>query len=157
MTEPIIFQAEPLTNRLLSEVLEYGKDHLKEVGSFKDMEPNVWEEWYGHVAASGGLRIFTARNGQLVGYAVFFVSPHRHFRDVMQATQDLIYLAPTARRGLTGLIFLRWCDEQLRDEGVELVYQYSSDSHDIGPVLKRIGYDSVQVLWARKLSEGGLN
>lgn len=153
----IVYQNEPLTDELMEDISDYALDHLIETGANFKMKPEVWADWYNAVSKQGNIRIYTARNGKLVGYAVFFVSPHRHHKSVIQATQDLIYLAPEARKGMIGMSFLKWCDDRLRDEGVQIVYQYSSMAHDIGQVLSRMGYINTQALWARNLTDGGKN
>jgi GNAT superfamily N-acetyltransferase len=149
------FRLEGLTDGLFDEIEGLAEAHLGEVAAFRGIEPRANREQYRRAESAGILRVFTARAGVfLVGYAVFQVAEHPHFTGSVQATQDMVYLAPGVRKGWVGTRFLRWCDEQLREEGVEVVHQFSSMRRDIGPVLARIGYEKTQEVWARRLANG---
>jgi hypothetical protein len=153
----VLFQEENLSEELIDEVCKYSNAHLREIGGDAEMEPDVWHEFYYAIEKADNLRIYTARNGKLVGYSVYFVSPHRHHKTVLQATSDLMYMDPTARKGLVGMAFLKWCEEQLKDDGVSVIYHFSSSAKDLSPMLGRMGYNEVQTMWVRKLKDGGTN
>lgn len=149
----IVFAQEKLTAALLEELEPLALQHFKECDPFPELEPDMNPEIYFAADETGKLRIYTARaDGKIVGYAVFVVYPHTHYKDSIQATPDLLYLEPSMRQGFNGIKFLRWMDEQLAAEGVQAVYQMSTMRKDIGAVLSRVGYEPIQVLWARRLA-----
>lgn len=154
MSKALIFAREPFTAELLDEIRPLAMDHFGEIAAFQDIKPAIDDEFYRKAEETGMLRIFTARNGSLIGYAVFFVARHPHFKDSVQATQDLIFLTPNARKGWTGAQFLRWCDTELAKEGVDVVYQFASEKRDIGSLLGFLGYRRDQTLYSRRLPHG---
>jgi hypothetical protein len=99
----------------------------------------------------GTLRTFTARDadGVLTGYCVFFVRHNIHYASSLQASQDVIYIDPE-RRGF-GAEFILWCDQQLKEEGVQAVYHHVKQAHNFGPLLERFGYECVDLIYARRL------
>lgn len=148
----LAFAKEPMSDDLVEEMVPLAARHFNEIASFPDIKPSIDFDFYNGAQSQGVLRIFTARNGALAGYAVFVVAKHPHHSESLQATQDLIFLAPEYRKGDAGLSFLRWCDQQLKDDGVQVVYHSSDLKRDIGPVLERIGYQHIQNVWARRLA-----
>lgn len=145
------FAREFMCPSLSDEIMPLAVEHFKEVDPFTDKKQCTDVRNYEN--ASDLIRIFTARiNGQLVGYAAFIVSKHQHYTDSLQAQQDAIYLSPAARKGPAGIAFMVWCDKALADEGVEIIYQGSSHKRDIGPVLKRLGYEPIETLYARRVT-----
>jgi hypothetical protein len=101
--------------------------------------------------ASPIMRIFTARDdaGELQGYQVFFVMNDPHSRDSVQAVQDILYLCRSAREGLTGYKFIRWCMEQLTD--VDVIHQRIPAKSDVGPVLERMGFELEDLTYSRRV------
>ncbi len=98
------------------------------------------------------MRVYAIREeGALVGYAVFFVRQDIHYRSIKLAQQDLVFVHPE-RRGRFGLKFLRWCEEQLRGEGVNLIMAHTKARTDFGPVFERMGYTLTDNIYYRRLA-----
>jgi GNAT superfamily N-acetyltransferase len=137
------------------EVCELAGEHFYEVAAFDDEVCRPDMAAYAACEASGALRVYTARDkGRLVGYAIYNVTREHHFGDSIRATQDAIYLMPEYRKGSAGYRFVKWCDEQLRADGVDTVYQYEPMTRRIGSIFQRLGYEAIQVLWARRFCDG---
>lgn len=129
--------------------------HWREIAHFQDilLEPD-WD-FYAIMQEHGRLRFYTARDdGRLVGYCVFFVSPNRHYKSSIQAAQDILFLHPEYRSAGNGKALILFCDERLREEGVQAVYQHSKVSHDLGPLLINCGYELVDLVHAKRLDHG---
>lgn len=125
-------------------------EHWKEVALFNDIPLDPDKEAYERMEANGAVRLYTLRDeGQLVGYSVFFIIHHPHYKSSMQAQQDIIYITPEAR-GI-GKQFIKDCDEELRKEGVQVVSQHVKASHNFGPLLERIGYVISDHIYVRRL------
>ena len=84
------------------------EDHWNEVALHKDvvkLEPN-WGQ-YAALEAQNRLVIITAREGELlVGYSVFFLHHHAHYKSCLVASNDVIYLVP-GKRGVVGTRLIR--------------------------------------------------
>lgn len=125
----------------------------QETGFYKDIPLDPDFERYVNTDDSGFLRIFTARNGdgELCGYAIFFVVPHLQFRSSLQASQDVIYLDPECR-GIAGVNFIRWCEDELRKEGVQLLMQHiSCKTEKTLDLFKNLGYEEVEIILGKRL------
>lgn len=144
------FQREA-TPKIFAELKPLLEKHWREVAHFQDipLEPD-WET-YENLDNSGALRTYTVRtlDGVLVGYAIYFVRSNPHYKSSIQASQDILFMDP-AYRGKGGR-FIKWCDEQLKADGVQAVYQHVKAKHNFGPLLERIGYQLVDLIYARRL------
>jgi len=155
MATKVEFARESLTPELWAEAMPLLFAHKGEIAHFADipLEPDV--AMYSAVDAAGALRCFTARrDGALIGYCLFFVRPNPHYASSVQAVQDVLYLDPE-RRGITGYRFVRWCDEQLAAEGVEVVYHHLKAKHDHPALMRALGYEVVDYIYARRLGGFG--
>ena len=146
------YSVEDLASVRASGVEALLERHWREIAHYQDIELNVDWSVYEQAEALGKLRIFTARvDDELVGYAVFFVNHNPHYKDSLQAVQDILFLAPEHRKGRIGFGLLAFADMQLAGEGVQATYHHSKAAHNIGPLLERMGYELVDVIYAKRL------
>lgn len=147
------FQREISSDNLHSEMLPILEKHYHEIAAFHDIKLNPDFDKYKMLDESGGLRVYTARDEfhQLVGYAVFFVAHNPHYRDSLQATQDVIYIEKSQRGAGIGLKFIDWCDGELRKDGCQVVYHHVKQKHNFGPLLESLNYKLVDLIFARRL------
>lgn len=132
------------------------EQHWREIAHFPDIPLDV--DWGGYRAAenAGALRIFTARrDGTLVGYAVHFVRLAPHYRQSLQAVQDVLFVAPEERGGGVGRMLVEHADSALQGEGVVAVFQHVKAAHAraLAPLLQGLGYELVDRVYAKRLDE----
>lgn len=145
------FQRENLLE-IVDEIGPLLHKHWREVAHYQDIELDPDWEGYARAEAAGGLRTFTVReNGQLVGYAIFFVRHNLHYKQSLQASQDVIFLDPAHRGARYGAALISFADGQLRSEGVQAVYHHVKAAHNFGPLLESQGYHLVDLIYARRL------
>lgn len=136
-------------------LIEYGMPlfqmHFSEISANQDipLEPDM--DAYRQIAANGALRVFTIREDgkNIIGYAVFFVKSNAHYKSSIQAVQDILFIRKD-KRGF-GREFVNWCDKQLKDEGVQVVYHHVKLAHNWGHMLEELDYKPVETIYARRL------
>lgn len=144
------FQRERLTSGLIRELGPLLLSHYKEIARFKDIELEPDFNEYQALDDIGVLRIFTARKaGNLVGYAVYFVRSNPHYKSSLQAVQDILFIHPKHRG--TGGKLIRYCDDELRKVGVQVVYHHVKKKHNFGPMLERMGYELIDLIYGKRL------
>lgn len=122
-------------------------EHWPEVGHYRDIPIEMnWE----HYLRLTHLRTYVAVEGsELLGYAIFFVSPHLHYRHTIVAQQDILYVRPK-HRGF-GREFILWCDDQLRILGAVTVFHHLKPWFDWGPMAESLGYEFAEKIYSRRL------
>lgn len=148
----ITFAHEAYSQDLLDEMLPLLAAHYDEIALYQDIPLSPAKEIYRIADRDGLLRIYTARyEGTLVGYEVFFIYNHPHYSTALEAVQDVLFLAPDMRHGLIGYRFIKWCDEQLEQEKVQVIFRYVSNKHDYSSLLKRLGFVQHDVVYSRRI------
>lgn len=146
------FSREVFTPKLYGEMWPIFEAHYDEIAHHKDipLEPDTL--YYDTMEKTGHLRVFCVRKeGKLVGYEVVTVGMNPHYSNSKQAKQDILFLNKDLRGGTNGFRFIKWCDEQLKNEGVQVVYHHVKKAHNFGPVLQRMGYELVDLIYGRRL------
>lgn len=132
-------------------------EHWEEVGHYRDIP--IAMEWskYEMLQQAEKLRIYTVRDFLnesytetiLQGYAFFLVDKHLHYKDTLVANQDILYVRKPYR-GI-GKLFLAWCDEQLKVEGVVTVTHHAKPWFNYGQLFEKLGYEKAETIWTRRL------
>lgn len=137
MASPLVFATEPACS-VLADAQALFDAHWREVGQAQPLKPAT--QRYLAMERSGGLLACTARrDGDLVGYAVFFMLYHWHYHDWFVAQNDIIFLRSDARRGTAALRLMDFAKEQLKDRGVQKIYWHVKRAHDWTKLLERRG------------------
>lgn len=138
----VVQEAQPLLLAHYAE-LTLRKDVVK-------LDP-MWQE-YRLLEQLGRFVIFTARDdGQLVGYAAYFLNKHLHYSALMVAQNDVLFLHPDKRRGTTALRFLDYAEDQLKAMGAQKLVYHIKFSLDWRPILHRKGYADEEVMVSKLL------
>ncbi len=147
------FQAERI-ELLWPELIPLAKAHAYEVAHYKDiaMLPDFMA--YEQAENAGKLRVFTARhNGKLVGYCIHSCGPAAHYAGSTQAIEDVIYLDPQFRKCGAGRDLVRFVDERLKTERVQVVLRHvkAKPELDYSRMLEVEGYELVDRIYAKRL------
>lgn len=148
MKKSVTFQEETFAE-YIEDAMPLLEENCKETNLF-GMELDLNKGLYEAAHSGGWLRIFTIRAEQeLVGYCAYFVFTHSHHKTSRHAKQDVIFI----KRGHRGrcLSFLAYCDQELKNEGVEFIQQSVPVMNDWSPVLKRLGYTKIEEIYIRGL------
>lgn len=130
------------------------KRHWQEIAHYLDIPYAPRWDQYELLEANGALRIFTARlDGQLVGYCVFVLAMSIHYGSSLEANEDVLFLAPEHRKGLVGAKLIKFSDELLKAEGVQVVSRHVKFAHDHAPLLERFGYEPVDKILKKRLDK----
>ena len=83
--------------------------HYKEISHYQDIKLDPDHSKYLSCEERGTLRVYLAKDGfEVIGYCVFFVDHNMHYKDSLQAIQDVVYIDKN-KRGF-GRKFIAWCD-----------------------------------------------
>jgi len=148
----MVFRPEKFID-IITEVMPLLVAHYHEISANQDIPLEIDQLKYQQMCDAGVLKIFTARcaDGRIIGYAAYFVNSNAHYKSSLQASQDVIYI-DAAQRGF-GAKFIQYCDDQLRDLGVQVVYHHVKVAHNWGHMLERMGYKHVEHIYSKRLDK----
>ena len=127
------------------------RSHYKEISAYQDIELKPDWDKYLQMEREQKLTCFVARKGgdKVIGYAIFFVQFNMHYRESLQAVQDIIYI-DKEERGF-GSDFIQWMDKELKSDGVQVVYHHVKCKHDWGKALESLGYNHIEKMYGKRL------
>lgn len=148
----VAFQREMLFE-VAREVDDLLQLHFCELAKNQDrirLKPD-WER-YRQMESEGSLLVFSARDSEkLVGYAAFFVCAHPHYTDLRLVSNDVLFLENSYRVGRTGVKFIRYCEERIRDLYASnfSITWHAKENTDLHRMLPRMGYGVQDIIFSR--------
>lgn len=147
----ITLQAELLCE-VVGEVDGLLQEHYRELAKNQDrvkLAPD-WER-YAALEAAGSFLVYTARDdGELVGYAAFFSSPHPHYTGLRLVSNDVLFLTQTHRVGRTGVKLIRFCETQIAAlYGQDFcITWHAKENTSLAGMLGRMGYGVQDIVFS---------
>ena len=129
--------------------------HYDEIALHKEVIP-LDPDWnrYDLLEAAQDLACITARDdGKMIGYSVFFLQNHIHYKSTRMAFNDVLYLHPDYRKGRTGIKLIQHSEDHLKWLGIKKVVWHIKKANDFSPILQRMGYGSEEVVMAKILGD----
>ncbi len=149
---PIVFAQEPFA-LIVAGLKTLTVRHWEEIAHNKELiklDPD-WEK-YQNLGDMGIAHFTSARkNNELVGYQIYFVMPHMHYKSSLTAISDVLFLAPEVRKGRTGIKLIQFAEKNLKAIGVQRVLQNVKLSNDWGTILEVLGYKPFERIYAKLL------
>lgn len=109
------------------EIQKLFENHYEELSVTKQYKLNPDYEVY--LQNSGRIRVILCKDDDaIIGYIVFFVAPHLHYKDCLMAIEDIYYLKPEYRKGTVGIKMFKYAEKHLKSLGINLV-KYSTKTH----------------------------
>lgn len=146
----VSFQQEFLC-QVKDECIPLIERHWEEIAINKDrikLNPD-WDA-YDLLEDSGRLTIFTARSSEkLVGYLVVLLGNNIHYKDHVFASNDIIYLHPDYRKGMTGVKLIKFAEKYLKKDGVSVMVMNTKVHSPFDIILERLGFTPTERLYSK--------
>jgi GNAT superfamily N-acetyltransferase len=125
-------------------------EHYDELCVTKDFPLMPDYEAYGRLHVAKMLRCITVReDNELIGYAIFIVYPHLHYRTCLTAFEDIYFLKKEYRKGRLGLRMFQFAEQVLKDEGVDRIVMHTKIHMDNSSLFEYLGYKMTDKLYTK--------
>lgn len=140
------FAVEPF-GRVYREAQHLMRLHWQEIAKNKTLlriNPDLEK----YMAGGKNLVTVTARDDKtLVGYFLWALVPHPHYKHVKVAEEDLHYLHPEWRRGLAGYLFMKAACAAAAEAGAQLIVVREKIGHEHPAILKRLKFSPTDIVY----------
>lgn len=92
-------------------------------------------------------------NEELVGYGIFFLESHIHYKENLFARNDILFLRPDHRQGRLGITLIKECEQMLKSLNVSKVFWHVKQQRDFRVLLHRMGYKDEDIIVGKALKE----
>jgi GNAT superfamily N-acetyltransferase len=129
-------------------------EHYDELCVTKDFPLMPDYEAYGRLHVAGMLRCITVRDdNELIGYAIFIVHPHLHYRSCITAFEDIYFLKKEHRKGRVGIRLFQFAEDVLKKEGVHRIIMHTKIHMDNTHLFEYLGYKLTDKLFTKILEK----
>ncbi len=148
----LVYASESLDS-VKSDIRPLLERQWEELAVFKDIPLDPDWAVYHAIDGAGNLAIFTARaGGVLIGYAVYFVRRHHHYR-VVYAQNDIFWVDSDYRQSHVGSELLKFAEGQLAERGVGFVHTGTKTKHPLlAKLLLANGHEPFEQTFVKRLS-----
>lgn len=106
----------------------------------------MWGE-YAKLEQAGMFVVCTTRDdGKLIGYAAFFLTKHMHYEGLTVASNDVLFLHPGHRQGMTGVRLIKFSEAHMQSLGAHKITWHAKHNTPLAPILERMGYASEETM-----------
>jgi GNAT superfamily N-acetyltransferase len=127
-------------------------EHYEELCVTKEypVEPDI--EAYKALAAAKMLRTITCRaDGELVGYIIFLVNRHMHYKSCVTAFEDLYFVRKDYRKGRVGIKLFQYAEKVLKQFGVNRIVMHTKVHLDNSRLFEYLGYKWTDKVFTKML------
>jgi hypothetical protein len=125
-------------------------DHYDEIETLKDFPLDPDYDTFEAIYRAGKMVYITAKDeGKLVGYMVFFITPHMHSKNCLTAHEDIYFLMPEYRKGRNGIKMFKLAEDYLKSIGVDLIISATKIKFDYSSLFKYLGYKPIDKVFTK--------
>lgn len=89
-------------------------------------------------------------NARVLGYSVFLVDRHLHYKGMVVAMNDLLYLHPDHRGGMTGVRLIRESERQCKHQGAKKILWHAKEETMLHTLLRfGMRYETEEIILAK--------
>ena len=107
---------------------------------------------YRRLAEAGMLRCITVRaDEEVIGYAIFIIQPHLHYRTCKTAFEDIYFIRTEYRKGKIGIRLFQYAEQVLKGIGVQRIIMHTKVHLDHSRLFEYLGYKWTDKLFTKIL------
>jgi GNAT superfamily N-acetyltransferase len=115
--------------------------HYEELSVTKEYELEPDYAHYENIAKAGLLRTITVRaDNELIGYIIFCVHGHLHYKSCMTAFEDIYFVKKEYRKGRVGIRLFQYAEKVLKERGVNRIILSTKVHLDNSKLFEYLGY-----------------
>lgn len=148
MTQIVYEDVPPLD--FLGEMEAIFPEHYEELCVTKDFPMAPDYDAYKRLVDAGFIRVITVRaDKELIGYIIFIIQPHLHYKTCLTAFEDLYYLKKEYRLGRIGIRMFKYAEDVLKRIGVNRIIMHTKVHQDNSKLFEYLGYKNTDKLFTK--------
>lgn len=130
-----------------------GREHYEEIALNKTLMQYAPDTARYQVLEDQGMLLCVGvfDNGTLVGYSANIIVHHLHYKDLLMASNDMIFIAKSHRHGRAGLQLIKATRELCRARGAQLMMWHAKENTALAQLLPRLGCRVQDIIFSEDL------
>lgn len=129
------------------------EDHWEEVARNKELmvlNPDI--EKYRALEKVGKLVcVFAYYNDEIVGYSANILDNHLHYKDLVVAYNDVIYIPQEHRNISLGSILIKTTEKVCKEHGANLMFWHAKENTALSSILPHMGAKVQEIVFSKEL------
>jgi len=151
MTQLLYEDTDPF--KFLTELEPLFPLHYDELCVTKDFPLDPDYEAYKRLSSTGMLRCITCRaDGELIGYIIFMIQPHLHYKACKTAFEDVYFVKKKYRLGRVGIRLFQYAESVLKGIGVNRIIMHTKIHMDNSRLFEYLDYKMTDKVFTKILS-----
>jgi len=148
------YQIESFTE-CLEELQDLFEIHYQEIGNDpKNIRLNPDYDTYFHLEDIGQLHLVTVRDDdKIVGYYLSVINPLLHFKHILNAYNDAIFICKDYRKGSIAYKMIRFAIEDLEGLGVNQITLHTKIKQPFDKLCEKLGMTCIERHYTKTLGE----
>lgn len=145
----ITYQVEAYSDCIEEMKLHYD-DHYNELSVTKDFKLDPNYEAYFSLEKNNLLKVITCRkDGTLIGYIIFVITPHLHYKSMITAAEDIYYLTKAERKGRVGIKLFQYAEQYLKSIGINRIIFTTKVHLDNSRIFEYLDYKYIEKVYSK--------
>ena len=150
----ITYQTEGFKD-CLPELKDLFEDHYQEIGNDpENIKLNPDYDTYFELERLGKVHLVTVRyNNKIVGYNLSLLAPLLHFKHILNAHNDAIYVDKEYRKGTVGYRLIKFTMVSLKNLGVDCITIHTKTKQPFDRLCEKLGMTLVERNYIKYLGD----
>ena len=136
----------------LEELKDIYPEHYEELAVSKEFPLEMDYETYDALNKNGRICMITARkDSELIGYIIFILSRHLHYKSCLMAHEDIYYLRKPYRKGRIGIKLFQYAEQAMREKKIDRIVYGTKVYLDNSKLFEYLGYRFYEKLYTKLL------
>ena len=149
----ITFKVEDFAD-VMEELKPMFEEHWHEVAVYQDkidLSPDY--DKYCGLPDDSLVTVIAREEGKAVGYSIYFVSPHIHYKDHLYAVNDIVFVDPEYRHGKTAPDMLDYAEAYLVELGCSVVTMHMKKHIPFESLMDYLEYDRIETIYTKYIGK----
>jgi GNAT superfamily N-acetyltransferase len=126
--------------------------HYEELCVIKEYKLEPDYDAYKRLAEAKMLRCITCRNDEeLIGYIIFTITPHLHYKSCITAYEDIYFIKKEYRKGRIGIKLFQYAEKVLKERGINRIVMHTKVHLDNSKLFEYLDYKFTDKLYQKLL------
>lgn len=148
----MITYQEEAYSKCIDELKAIYPEHYEELAVEKSVPLEPDYETYFLLEKLGKISLITCRkDNELIGYILFFINTHMHYKSCTVAHEDIYYLKKSYRQGRIGIKLFQYAEQAMREKKIDRIIFGTKVYLDNSKLFEYLGYRFYEKLYTKLL------
>jgi hypothetical protein len=148
----VILYQEEAYSACIEELKAIYPEHYEELAVEKSVPLEPDYDTYLALEKLGKISLITCRkDSELIGYVMFFINTHMHYKSCKVAHEDIYYLKKPYRKGRIGIKLFQYAEQAMREKKIDRIVFGTKVYLDNSKLFEYLGYRFYEKLYTKLL------